>query len=87
MNGYTKIIAPGINQEKNAQMSFSRATIFRHVRANDIVCSSRMLHWIDKFECLIMAFSWVFALLPCVFYQFNDAQRCESFGDDVSVKA
>jgi hypothetical protein len=32
-----------------------------------------------------MAFSWVFALLPCVFYQFNDAQRCESFGDDVSV--
>jgi hypothetical protein len=40
----------------------ARATIFWHVRANDIFCSYRMLYWIDNFECLIMAFSWVFAL-------------------------
>jgi hypothetical protein len=54
----------------------SRATILRHVGANDSFCDPRMLDWIDNFECLILAFS---CDLDFFFIAFDDTRRCEGY--------
>jgi hypothetical protein len=43
----------------------ARATIFRHVAPHVISCRFRMLHRIDNFGCLIMAFSCDLGLFYC----------------------
>jgi hypothetical protein len=42
--------------EQNARDS-ARATIFKNVVVNAIICGSHMHQWIGNLECLIMAFS------------------------------
>jgi hypothetical protein len=49
----------------------ARATIFRHVSANDINCASRMFQCIDYFEDRIIAFSWD---LQFYFSSFDDVR-------------
>jgi hypothetical protein len=44
----------------------ARASVFRRMRVNDTDCKLSLLHWVDNFECLIMAFSWDLEL----FYDF-----------------
>jgi hypothetical protein len=52
-----------------AKMWTSRATISRHVNPSDSSCGSRMLQWIDNFECLIVTFPGI-----CLHFiiSFND---------------
>jgi hypothetical protein len=38
-------------------VEIARATIFRHVVLSVIFCVLQLLHWNDKIECVIMAFS------------------------------
>jgi hypothetical protein len=53
----------------------ARATIFRRVAVNGLVCDSRILHWIDNFEGLNIAFSCDLEL----FYEFIQKQSGVQF--------
>jgi hypothetical protein len=47
---------------QNFRIGNSRATTFRHVPVQLVVCAARMFYRIDKYECHIMAFCWELTL-------------------------
>jgi hypothetical protein len=48
--------------------AMSRATISRHVAFDVFICFRRMLHWIENYECLVLAFPAIWISFLIDFY-------------------